>query len=123
MQYLHDRQYYIDRYDLFTIKRCLSIINVSKSAYQQSLSDKEFKKITKKEKQKGFLQIMNQMLYFTKAEEFKDKNKTIEEWMLADERKQLMYDRTNPPKETLCEACGGKLKETFKLLKTTWISR
>ena len=97
MQYLQEDQYYINLYDLFTIKKCLRIIN---------------------SEQKGLQKNVNEIyLYFIKGEEYKHKNERIKEWMQGDREKQDYYDNTAAPLNILCSSCGNKLYSDFKTLE------
>ncbi|MBI2641032.1 hypothetical protein HYW87_00330, partial [Candidatus Roizmanbacteria bacterium] len=54
MQYLNDEQYYIDLYDLHTVKECLRIIQFWQKAYKEKSNEKEIKDLPQEEKEKGF---------------------------------------------------------------------
>jgi hypothetical protein len=49
MQYLNAEQYYIDLYDLWTIKDCLDVIKTFREIYQKMLSDEKLKDTPKEE--------------------------------------------------------------------------
>lgn len=42
-KYLQERQYYINRYDLITIKKCLKAEDFWRNAYKEYLSEEESK--------------------------------------------------------------------------------
>ena len=46
MQYLHNEQYYIDLYDLLTIRECLRIIEFGREVFKDSQNNEEFKKVS-----------------------------------------------------------------------------
>jgi len=110
MQYLYDEQYYIDRYDLSTIRECLKIIHTFQDIYDKSLTNKEIKDIPKKEKYKGVNVLMYWQLSVTQANEYKRKKETIKKWMDDDRFKQEKYDNAREPENIYCPKCKSIMK-------------
>lgn len=53
MKYLKDEQYYIELYDLFTIKACLRVVTFWQDIYKKKDTDPKVKKIPVEEFRKG----------------------------------------------------------------------
>jgi ribosomal protein S27E len=113
MQYLKEHKYYEDLYDLRTIEwglrfcKAFTKVDISK--------EKAFKKVTK-EKAKHDWNMMTNIVFWTfKGEEYKAKEKTIQDWVEGDRSKQDKYDNTPAP-VIHCDNCLVKLKPISKLL-------
>lgn len=118
MEYLKDKQDYIDRYDLFTIKQCLEVVEFWRKAYKKHLTDKEAEKFSAGDKAKGFNWITNQELYIIKAGRYQRKEETIEKWILEDKQKQEKYDTTHQPQRILCPDCKKPMLSSLKHLES-----
>lgn len=116
-KYLQDKQHYIDRYDLFTIKRCLEVIDFWRKAYKEKSNDEKIKNLSPEDKLKGFSQFLNFELYATRGEEYKRKNETIDKWMESDRIKQDKYDHSYPPSNIVCSECDAVIHSTMKHLE------
>ncbi len=68
MDYLKDKQHYIDRYDLFTIEKCLELIDVHKHAYVECLKKIASDEHSKAEMAKAANWYTGQMLFVIKAD-------------------------------------------------------
>lgn len=113
MQYLNDEAYYIDRYDLHTIKECL---DWEKRILENDLPDYNGKKLSKKN-QKPFKKFLTDFpLYFRQGERYKNKKEKIQEWMDRDKRLDEKYDSTPEPQKIYCTSCGEKMIATSKEL-------
>lgn len=117
MEYLHNEQFYIDRYDLSTIKECLEMIDVNRKAY---IAGKD-KGIVKDDKSRGEFAkasnwMTNQILLQTKGARFRDKAQTIEKWMLEDKLEQDKYDNTPEPDHITCPKCNLAMTVNVKHL-------
>ena len=100
MDYLKDKQEYIDFYDLLTIKECLQWIELAKK------SGKKVQEIKKIEKP-GYVGALGEIaLYFKKGENYRRKEKTIDEWMERDKRLQEKYDNTPLLENVFCNDCN-----------------
>lgn len=115
MKYLKDEQYYVDLYDLFTIKACLKVIEFWRDLYKKKDTDPKLKEIPSEDVEKGFRQYMAMNLQFKKGEEYRRKRKTITEWIEKDRVRQDKIDNALPPTNIMCPKCHcemtpGKLK-------------
>lgn len=117
MQYLHDEQYYIDLYDLLTIKECLQIIEFGRELFKNSQNNEEFKNATEEEKQKAFNYIINSKLFVEKGERYRRKAQRISEMIEKDRKKQDFYDSTSEPSNITCNTCGKRLFSETKILE------
>jgi hypothetical protein len=109
MDYLEDEQYYIDRYDLSTIKECLKIVEMFQDIYDKSLSSNELKDMSKEDKYSDTTKIMYWHLWFIQAQEYKNKNGTIKKWMEEDKLKHDKQDYTPVPEDIKCPLCHDSM--------------
>lgn len=109
MQYLHEEQYYVDRYDLSTIKECLKVVEMFQDIYHKSLNSKDFKDMSEQDKYSDTTKIMYWHLWFIQAQEYKHKRETIQKWMKEDKLKQDKQDNTSAPQGVLCPLCSGSM--------------
>lgn len=77
MDYLKDKQHYIDLYDLFTIKKCLDNLKFWEDLYKKKDTDKALKDIPVVEQEKGFNYFSNWHMLSTKGQRYKNKEKAI----------------------------------------------
>ena len=117
MDYLKDEQYYIDLYDLHTIKECLRIIQFWQKAYKEKSNEKEIKDLSQEEKKKGFSHYLNRELYGTQGERYRHKKERIGEMVEEDRKKQDFYDTTSEPLNISCNSCGERLYSDTKILE------
>jgi DNA-directed RNA polymerase subunit RPC12/RpoP len=117
MQYLYKEQYYIDLYDLFTIKDCLEVVDTFRKIYKKSLSDKEMKDISEEDRLRSFNQLLNWQLFTTQGERYRRKSKRISEMVEEARRKQDFYDNAKEPSNIACNTCGKKLFSETKILE------
>lgn len=112
MDYLKDKQFYDDQYDLHTIEECLDWYwNIRKKMEARrsdlkDMSDEEFKKETHK--------ALSYMVNAIKIERFRHRAERIGEWMERDRKAQDIYDNTEPPTGVRCAECGSKMKLSFR---------
>lgn len=109
MKYLYDEQYYIDRYDLSTIKQCLKVVEMFQDIYSKSLTNEEFKDMSKNDRYSDVTKIMYWQLWFVQAQEYKNKKETIKKWMEEDKIKQDKQDYTPVPEGIKCPLCKGSM--------------
>ena len=102
MEYLKDKQHYIDLYDLFTVKECLRTIQVLQDIYQKVSKEKEVENLSPEEKKQGFNYLLNQKLFTQKGEEYRRKKETIQKWMERDKVKQDKFNNTTKPSGIHC---------------------
>ncbi len=117
MDYLKTQNYYRDLYDLSTIKDCLRTIDMFKEMYRDSLKDKKIKDIPEDEKLKSINYILNQKLFITTGERYRNRKKRIEEMMDEDKKKQEFYDTTSEPSNITCNNCNKRLISDTKMLE------
>lgn len=112
--HLKDRQEYLDRYDRFTVERCRRIDR----SYNDDIDPKSLKdkKITKKEAKQVNKWAHDMQLYFEKGERYANRDKTVQEWMDADRKKDEMYESAEPPENVRCLTCRNRLTPIFKEL-------
>lgn len=115
MEYLHDEQYYIDRYDLHTIEECLDYFRSIKDRFNKEKKT-HFAKYTEEKFQQEINKCLNLMLFILKGERYRHKKETIRDWMGKDKQMQEMYDNTPPPQNIRCKACGSPTIVTLKNL-------
>lgn len=112
MQYLKEKQHYIDRYDLLTIKECLKFVEMFQDIYDESLTSEEFKGISKHDKYSDVTKLMYSHLWFVQAQEYKNKKEIIRKWIEEDQIKQKKYDNTVGPQNISCPACKAVMQAT-----------
>lgn len=117
MDYLKDKQHYIDLYDLLTIRACLRIIEFGREVFKDSQNNEEFKKASEEEKQKAFNYIINSKLFVEKGERYRRKGQRILEMIEDDRKKQDFYDNTPEPSNIICNTCGKRLFSETKILE------
>ncbi len=108
----HLKQYsnYEDLYDLLTIEECLRHINYSKS---QTPTQKS--KSTTKKPKPALLELVGEIsLYYLKGERYRDREKTIQEWMEKDKEKDRLVESVQPPTNLHCQKCYSTLNFTDK---------
>lgn len=112
IDYLKDEQYYVDRYDLLTIKECFKVIEMFRDVYKQSLASEELKDMSEHDKYSDTTKLMYWHLWVTQAQEYKDKKETIKKWMDEDGIKQEKYDSAIEPRNISCPACKAVMQAT-----------
>lgn len=120
MDYLKDKQEYIDRYDLHTIEECLSWYWKMKDGFKKDRNNKEFKKWPDDEFEEEVGKVLGRFIGNIKAQRFKNKQETIEKWMSEDGVLQDKQDNTPVPKEVDCPICGKEMKMIIKYLHDTY---
>lgn len=121
MQFLRPEQYYVDRYDLQTIKQCLQHYWSIRDRFIKE-KDSQFAKYTQEKFEQEINKCLNLMLYAIKGQRYMRKQETIQEWMNADERVQKIYDETTPPQNIICQECSSSMKVTHKDLRDSYKS-
>ena len=113
MKYLYEPQYYADRYDLFTIERCLREVELLKKVVQKMRNAPELKQETDEEIQRGINYVVNSRLLDIELNEYKRRDQTIEEWIERDRKEQDAQDNTPPPENIKCDKCGSTMKDSL----------
>ena len=116
MDYLKDKQYYIDRHDLKTVEECLSWYWDIKNNFSKHRNNKEFKDYTDEEFENEVDKVLGLMLKAMKEQRFRNKYETIQKWMDEDNLIQDKQDKTPEPKGIKCLECGSGMKMTMKSL-------
>lgn len=109
MQYLKNEQYYIDRYDLLTIKQCLDAREMFQKIYEDSFKSKELKHLPKREKYKGANYMLYEHIYRVMTSAYKRKEETIQKWIDEDKLKQDKQDNAPVPDGIYCPLCNASM--------------
>lgn len=119
MDYLKPKQYYVDRYDLHTIKECLDWYWKLRNGM-----DKHRDELKAKEPKTDFDHEVHKCCSYTvnviKGERYRHKNETIQKWMDRDENTQNIYDNATPHAEVFCDKCNGKTTVIHKNLHDSY---
>lgn len=115
MDYLREKQHYIDLYDLHTIDECLYWKTNLEAKTLEMFNDPKVKHIPAEKRKTDLLRLMAITINSIKVVRYKDKAKTIEEWMEKDKTEQDYYD-TAQPVEMYCPKCNILLEDFFKTL-------
>ncbi len=119
MDYLKDKQYYIDRYDLSTINDSLEMIDVCTKTYIKAKAEGASKGLTSKgDLAKSSNWFTNQLLFQIKGKRYRNKEETIKKWILEDTIKQDKYDTTPEPQKIRCPDCKKFMHVRIKQLET-----
>jgi hypothetical protein len=78
MEYLKDKQHYIDRYNLNTIEECLDTVRMFQNIYKKSLKSEELKHLPEEEKLRSANLMLNQSLFVIKGKRYEKKQETDE---------------------------------------------
>ena len=108
MQHLKEKQYYIDLYDKFTVERCREAVR-----YHEGIDDSVFEKAKEKPTPEEIVRVKyatrEMYLYFTTGEEYKNKSKTIDEWMERDRQLDHRVETAEEPQLIRCKTCTSKM--------------
>ncbi len=114
MNYLKEKQYYEDLYDLLTIEDCLNWVEIWKD---KVIKDKEKINDFELADAKGFVGgLLEISLYYKKGERYRDREKTINEWMEKDRVEQEKYDNAKEPSPIFCPDCNWAMEFESKTL-------
>ncbi|MDP3726726.1 MAG: hypothetical protein Q8Q96_00230, partial [bacterium] len=102
MQYLHEEQSYVDRYDLNTIEECLDNIKMFQDIYQKSLVSEELKHLSQEDKLKDSNIMLHRTLLVIKGKRYEKKQETVQKWIEEDKLKQDKQDYTPAPEGIHC---------------------
>ena len=109
-KYLHEDQYYIDLYDLHTIKECLNRYRNIRESFKQKENTEEFKNLSKEDLNNEVHKIASYAINLVKAERYARKKETIQKWMDRDRIEQKKFDNAVPPHGVLCKECFSETK-------------
>ncbi len=110
-KYLKSKQYYIDLYDKHTVERCRRIVKKDENDNSKFLQDK---KVTKKQAKAVKEWAEDFILKMETGERYLNKEKTIQDWMNEDQRKDDLYENTQAPEDIRCLTCRNRMIPTFK---------
>lgn len=104
MNYLKDKQYYIDRYDEVTIE---SSRRFEKNVLRNGSLDKHGK---------VFVDAFSELImYYHTGADYMNKESTIKKWMEKDRECDRVYESVQEPENIRCR-CGRTMHSTFKTL-------
>lgn len=112
-KYLKDRQHYIDLYDRHTVERCRNLERL----YSEPIKNPPLisgKKPSKQMTESVTKMALNWSMMFETGERYLNKEKTIQEWIDTDKRKDDLYENVQAPDNIRCLTCRNLLKATFK---------
>jgi len=114
MKYLKDNNYYSELYDILTIKDCIRSIEIMHGKIKKDRKEIESFKLADI---KGFVGALGEIiLYYKKGEEYRNKEKIINEWIEKDKIKQDKYDNTREPTSVFCDQCNWEMELDGKSL-------
>ena len=107
MDYLKEEQYYIDLYDLFTIKQCLDSAKHAIKVPPQKPKGSKVKPISL---------TFDLFTYYVKGQRFVKKTETINEWINKDREKEERVKNATPPENVYCDFCSSGMDMTMRML-------
>lgn len=105
MQYIKDRSYYEDQYDLHTIEECLDWYWSIRKKFEANRKHKDFKKYSDKKFDKEVHKVCSYTVNVIKAERFRKRKDRIQEWMDRDQKTQDIFDNAKEPDGIKCRVC------------------
>lgn len=113
MKHLKPRQEYIDRYDRITVEACRWRENFHRNS-------KPSKELLKKATERQYRMVdeiaLHYDLLYTTIQWYEDKEKTINQWIENDTRKDELYENANAPQGIRCLKCNSLTTQTSKIL-------
>lgn len=107
------KQYYSDLYDRHTVDMCRR----TEQSFKNKDTDLPLAEGITEEEAKGVKKFaMKWYLHMEMGERYLNKEKTIQEWMETDRRKDELYESAQAPEDIRCLTCRNRLKPTFKEL-------
>lgn len=119
MQYLRERPYYTDLYDLHTIKQCLDQLRMLHDVGQRMRLEPAIKNYPESEQERNMGLLRGRMLFLTQAQRHKHRASTIAEWIESDRLKQDKQDNTPVPKAN-CPECGTAMTDDSSRHLVDW---
>lgn len=115
MDYLKDKQYYIDLYDLHTIEECLHWSSEIREKMEQSRD-----KLQKSKPNLNFDSELNKccgiIITGIMMSRYKSKASTLERWTKHDQDLQQLFDTTIPPADMICSQCFSSMEVVDKTM-------
>lgn len=116
-KYLKPKQHYIDLYDRMTVDDCRWRENFHKN----SKPSEELSKKVNEKFYRGVTEIaLHYDLLYATIRWYEDKEKTINEWIERDTRRDGLYESAEAPRGIRCLTCQSSMTPTSKIL---WDSR
>lgn len=113
--YLKSESFYVQSYDIQTIRECLTWYNSLKEELEKERNTEKFLKFTDEEFNKDVIKVISYTINIIKAERYRHRSETINGWIKEASIKQEIYDNATLPFKT-CKYCNGNLKVTLKEL-------
>ncbi|MCB9815841.1 hypothetical protein H6786_00460 [Candidatus Nomurabacteria bacterium] len=111
MEYLKPKHYYTDLYDKHTVERCRRIESTN------SMPDADRpKKVSKKEAEAINDWAHNLILTFEKGSRWSNKEKTINDWMERDRRRDELLESAKAPEDIRCLTCRNRMEPNHRQL-------
>lgn len=110
-KHLQSKQYYIDLYDRHTVEQCRRTV---KSFDERDLPPIEGQEWDEEKTERMRKWLTEYYLHFETGERYLNKEKTIRDWMDADEARDELYESAQAPEGIRCLTCRNLVKPTFK---------
>jgi hypothetical protein len=110
-KHLKPQQHYIDLYDRHTVEKCR---RTEGTGEEVDVPDSEDESISPEDKERVKNHVNRLHLYFVTGERYLNKEKTIREWMEADQRRDDLYESAEPPEDIRCLTCRNRVEPTYK---------
>lgn len=114
MEYLKSKQYYLDLYDRHTVERCRRTEKLFDEKDSEPLP--KVKGVSKKEAEAAREGVRKWYLKIEAGERYLNKEKTIREWMDADEKRDSLLENAQAPEGIRCLTCRNLVKPSSKHL-------
>jgi len=119
LTYLKEKSEYEDRYDLWTIERCLKMVDFWNSKVPNpTLKDEEKNAASKIAKG-----VLGLQLYCAKGERYRMRDETIKKWMDEDRKLDEFYEKSTEPSNIRCAKCSSAMKGISKDYGLRWMGR
>lgn len=118
-KYLKDRKYYENLYDRYTVEECRSLekrFTPDEEDLKKEIKDANGNEITREEKLGQFNRMQLVALYFLKGEKYVNREKTINEWMDRDKKRDEYFESAKPPALVRCVECITPMEVELKSL-------
>ncbi len=109
--YLKSKQYYSDLYDRHTVEGCR---RVEKRFAEPRNPLPEDSTLSEEEATRAEAMAKRLYLFFEKGERYINKDKTIQEWMDRDKKRDDLYETAQAPEDIRCLTCRNRLSPTSK---------
>src|SRR5580704_5134345 len=115
MPHLQDEQHYIDLYDKHTVERARNLEKHTQKSRDIPKPD-NLKDVPEKVLQPWRKLVVDMSVNFMCAERMLNKPKVIQEWMNADQEKDVMLASAIAPSRVYCPNCKGVMQPIDKEL-------